>query len=159
MNIQGNNVLPLPEDLQYAIVIGHEKVNALRDQEINITRSKETLLKEMALLELQRDDFIRINQSLSVEQASSEDRVKEIRAELEKVNQEFSAVTTSLAQARKEESKSIARTIEESSLLSQIVANRRSFESQEKAEKEELQRQINHFEARKNAVRDILNTI
>ena len=112
MSTQGTaTAVVLPEELQQAISIGSAKVSVLREEESKLAHSKTDLEKDIARLEIRRDEVIAETRGLVDAKEEAEAELGKTEKKLEDAKVVYGTLDAELVVARKEISEARANTL------------------------------------------------
>jgi chromosome segregation ATPase len=149
----------LPEELQQAISIGSAKVSVLREEESKLAHSKVDLEKDIARLEIRRDEVITETRGLVDAKEEAEAELGKIEKKLEDAKVVYGTLDAELVIARKEISEARANTLAEGAKLSTIVAQAREAQVDLDARRDAVKALEDEIEARKARIQDALATL
>jgi len=160
MSTQGSaSSVVLPEDLQQAISIGSAKVSVLREEESKLAHSKTDLEKDIARLEIRRDEVIAETRGLGEAKEEAEAELGKTEKKLEDAKIVYGTLDAELVVARKEISEARANTLVEASKLSTIVSQAREAQVDLDARKAAVKAIEDEIEARKARIQNALATL
>lgn len=160
MSTQGTvSAVVLPEELQQAISIGSAKVSVLREEESKLSHSKTDLEKDIARLEIRRDEVIAETMALVTKKEDAEAELVKVGEKLEDAKVVYGTLDAELVVARKEISEARSSTIAEATKLSTIVAQAREAQIDLDARHDAVKALEADIEARKARIQDALATL
>ena len=149
----------LPEELQQAISIGSAKVSVLREEESKLAHSKIDLEKDIARLEIRRDEVIAETRGLVDAKEEAESELGKTEKKLEDAKVVYGTLDAELVVARKEISEARANTLVEGAKLSTIVSQAREAQSDLDARHDAVKALEDEIEARKARIQSALATL
>lgn len=149
----------LPEELQQAISIGSAKVSVLREEESKLAHSKVDLEKDIARLEIRRDEVIAETRGLVDAKEEAEVELGKTEKKLEDAKVVYGTLDAELVIARKEISEARANTLAEGAKLSTIVAQAREAQVDLDARRDAVKALEDEIEARKARIQNALATL
>ena len=149
----------LPEELQQAISIGSAKVSVLREEESKLAHSKIDLEKDIARLEIRRDEVIAETRGLVDAKEEAESELGMTEKKLEDAKVVYGTLDAELVVARKEISEARANTLVEGAKLSTIVSQAREAQSDLDARHDAVKALEDEIEARKARIQSALATL
>ena len=149
----------LPEELQQAISIGSAKVSVLREEESKLEHSKIDLEKDIARLEIRRDEVIAETRGLVDAKEEAESELGKTEKKLEDAKVVYGTLDAELVVARKEISEARANTLVEGAKLSTIVPQAREAQSDLDARHDAVKALEDEIEARKARIQSALATL
>lgn len=160
MSTQGSAPhVPLPEDIKQAISIASAKVAVLNEDEKKLIHVKLELEKDIARLEIRRDDIVEKTLPLADLKDKAEAELEKIVKDVEDARSSCNALNAEIATATKDIEDTRAEIAVEAAKLSTIVSQSRDAQVDLDARRATVKALEEGIEARKARIQDALATL